>query len=208
MNRLRAFAGFLGVVAVAVAVALVVGVVPDGPVATAESAVASVDTGAYLFGLAAVAVLSGAWFSRRRPAPRPRTDAEARFESLRDAPPEAATGSSAPRPGGRFDGLLAEATDGRSEGSMRAVRDRLRALAAETYADVRNAPADEARRAVESGEWTDDRLAAATVADGDDASYPFGSRLRLWLDPARERRRRAERTLDAVRELRETGGGE
>ncbi|MFC6823416.1 DUF7269 family protein [Halopelagius fulvigenes] len=208
MNRLRGFAGLLGVAAVAVAGAFVAGVVPDGAFAPVESAVSSVDTGTYLLVLATVAVLSGAWFSRRRPAPLPRTDAEARFESLRDAPPEAATGSTAPRPGGRFDGLLAAATDGRSEGSMRAVRDRLRTLAAETYADVRNATVAEATRAVESGEWTDDELAAATAAEGDGASYPFVSRLRLWLDPARERRRRVERTLDAVRELRETGGGE
>jgi hypothetical protein len=77
------------------------------------------------------------------------------------------------------------------------VRSDLAELAADAYADTENVSPATARRAVRRGEWTGDTLASGVLA-GDVSRW---ARLRLWLVPERERRRRVERTVRAIRRL-------
>lgn len=69
--------------------------------------------------------------------------------------------------------------------------------AGETYAREAGVTDAEAAAAVRRGAWTDDGLAAAVTGD----RRPPAARLRLWLAPVRERRRRVERTVTAIEGL-------
>jgi hypothetical protein len=80
------------------------------------------------------------------------------------------------------------------------LRSRLAATAAAAYAEAESADRERARRAVETGSWTDDPVAAAVLA-ADGPTPPVAARLRLWLAPGRERRRRIERTVRAIERL-------
>lgn len=75
------------------------------------------------------------------------------------------------------------------------IGDRLRSR---VVAVERLAGADEATACerVSAGNWTEDRLAASVVSS--ELSVPVSARLRAWLDPDTERRRRLRRTLDAL----------
>ncbi|MFC4436553.1 MULTISPECIES: DUF7269 family protein [Natrialbaceae] len=78
------------------------------------------------------------------------------------------------------------------EGAVRVIRTR-RGLAAET-----------ARERVRSGEWTDDPVAAAFLAE--DRLHPLPERLRGAVDPGTAYYRRVRRTLDAIERIEEIGG--
>ncbi|WP_135820371.1 DUF7269 family protein [Halostella litorea] len=77
----------------------------------------------------------------------------------------------------------------------------------------RSRPDADAEALVAAGTWTDDRVAAGFLGDERATAWTFGERLRLWLAPERETRRRAARTVDALRreldrhERRWHGGG-
>ena len=83
------------------------------------------------------------------------------------------------------------------------IRETLRATAVETLVQRSGVDRQSARAAVREGTWTDDRLAVALVGP---AQFPLRSRLRAWLDPAGERRRRVERTVAAIERLQVAGG--
>lgn len=51
---------------------------------------------------------------------------------------------------------------------------------------------------IRSGDWTDDRIAAAFLASNGNVSVPRWRRIYAWLFPARSFERRLERTLDAI----------
>jgi len=80
------------------------------------------------------------------------------------------------------------------------VRGRLRATAVETVHRAAREPADraDAERAVRRGEWTDDPVAAAFLADEDGPDQPPSARLRGWFSPARAFKRRVDRTVVAI----------
>jgi hypothetical protein len=52
---------------------------------------------------------------------------------------------------------------------------------------------------VATGTWTDDRVVAAFLGDERSPEWTFGERLKAWLAPERETKRRARRTVDALR---------
>lgn len=82
-------------------------------------------------------------------------------------------------------------------------RDRLRDAAADAYSMETEVDRDTARQAVRSGAWTDDRVAAWFLADEDERPrLPLSLWLRTRLLPARTYRSVADRTADAVGDLR------
>ncbi|WP_226011156.1 DUF7269 family protein [Halomicrobium salinisoli] len=121
------------------------------------------------------------------------------FDEAVAAPPEDATARLGRAVAGDLDELVDAAADG-DRGAVEAVRQRLHRVAATAHARAAGVDRDEARDAVREGRWTDDRTAAAFLADGD-PDHPVWSRLLLWLDPGRERRRRIERTVAATERL-------
>jgi len=71
--------------------------------------------------------------------------------------------------------------------------------AEETYATATGCDPATAERAVATGEWTDDRVAAAFLAtDRDAPEFTLTERAAAWLGPQRTLERRLARTLDAI----------
>jgi hypothetical protein len=112
----------------------------------------------------------------------------------------------APRLGTAFDTTLERATDldaarDRRVSTREDLRETLFDLAVDTYAGAAACPPETAERVVETGAWTDDRRAAATLSDDDGPDLP----LWLWLiDLFRGEsafRRRVRHTLRAIDEL-------
>lgn len=81
------------------------------------------------------------------------------------------------------------------------VRDRLRETATAAYSHADGCSPAAAARAIDRGEWTDDRRAAAFLTDEGGPTHSLWSRLSLWLDPETERRRRIEHAVDATAAL-------
>lgn len=77
-------------------------------------------------------------------------------------------------------------------------RETIRTTAVETLVQQTGITRQDARTAVSEGTWADDRLAVALVGS---PPFPLLSRIRAWLDPVAERRRRARRTIEAIERL-------
>lgn len=202
--RLRVFGG-LGALATlaAVAVALRPDLVETLP--QAVSVVESQPPERLLLGLGLVVGALAVWTSRGgSPVDDPPERPAARFARVGD-PPEAASAADRALTGASFDGQVAVACSG-DDSALRAVRDTLADTAASALARTEDRDSEQARRAVETGAWTDDPLAAAFLADDGGPDFPVTARLRAWLDPETERRRRVERTVEAIRESAETEG--
>lgn len=205
LSRWQQVVGALAVGALVATVALVArpelaAALPSGP-ALVEAA-ANIDAtilGALAAGGLGLLLLLLVGFTRSAGT----TDADDRFARLRERPPEAVTADEATRTGARFDRALDRAERGERKG-IEETRDRLATLAARVHAAETDASVTAGREAVAAGEWTDDRTAAAFLG-GPELTYSVWARLRLWLDPETERRRRVAATLTAVRER--VGGG-
>lgn len=126
----------------------------------------------------------------------------ARFARAGD-PPEAVSAADRARTGGSFDARVAAACSG-DDRALRTVRETLADTAAGALARADDRELDLARRAVEAGAWTDDRIAAAFLAGDEGPDFPLQARLRAWLDPGAERRRRVERAVEAVEDALES----
>lgn len=76
----------------------------------------------------------------------------------------------------------------------------LATTAADTYAMSVGCDTEQANRAIESGQWTDDRVAAAFLATDLDSEVSFTAweRLNAWLAPERVFRARVQRVLAEV----------
>ncbi|MBV0900243.1 DUF7269 family protein [Haloarcula salina] len=124
------------------------------------------------------------------------------FDAAIDYPPEAVTATESALVAAEVDAAIGDAVAGDDE-AMDAVTRRLTEAATTAHAVGAGVPRESARRAVRSGAWTEDAVAAALL----DPSEPHSllARLRLWLDPESERRRRIRRTVDAIER---TSGGE
>jgi len=190
MSQLRRAVGVVGLLGSVLALALVVSpaVASVRPVELAAAALPTDRPDLLVAGIGLVVGLAATMFSRLGsddlPAP------------LVTTPPESAQ-SSTPTTGRGFDAAL-ERADSESQ-----VRDSLRATAVESLVQQSGFDRQRARTAIREGSWTDDRLAAALVGT---VAFPLVSRLRAWLDPIAEHRRRVERTIDAIERLHEEGG--
>lgn len=80
--------------------------------------------------------------------------------------------------------------------------DELGVTARDTYATAVSCDLETAERAVETGTWTNDRVAAAFLAQDLDASPTFTTweRIAAWLAPQRTFEARINRTVDAIEE--------
>lgn len=82
------------------------------------------------------------------------------------------------------------------------VFDELTRTARDVYATRTGCDEDRAFRAVNEGDWTDDRVAAAFLAAAQESQVTFTTRERLvaWVTPQRTFEARLERVLDALEE--------
>lgn len=125
---------------------------------------------------------------------------EGPFDRAQRAPPEQPTTDTARQMAAGIDARIEAATQTDGDGETVAdLREPLAATATAVYAARTDSSPATAKAAVEAGEWTDDEAAAAFLA-GETVPSP-GARLRLWLAPERERRRRIERTVTAIERL-------
>lgn len=126
------------------------------------------------------------------------------FDRAQQVPPEQPTTDRARQMAAEIDATIDGATRADRDGEGEAVAD-LRESLVETatvvYAATTDSTPATAKAAVEAGEWTDDKAAAAFLA-GETMPLP-GARLRLWLTPERERRRRIRRTVTAIEQLQD-----
>jgi hypothetical protein len=203
----RSLLGLLGAVlaaAGAVAVFLPDTVRSVGPVRRAVEAVGGVEpTGAVLLAsgvtglyLAVAARSGGETLSPGDPADR-------RFATAAEAPPEAVTADRRRLAGADLDAVVDRASEV-GGAALQEIHGTLARTATDVYAEYAGLDREQARKAVDTGAWTDDPVAAAFLAGEDGPEPGLGARVRLWLVPERERARRVERTVQAVERL----GGE
>ena len=115
-------------------------------------------------------------------------------------PPLSAPAADEPVVGGDLDGDVEATVEAAAAGADRdEARPELRSLAVDALVHVDGCDRTTARRRVEAGEWTDDPVAAAYLADGSTES--LRRRLAARLRPRRTIRRRVDRTVAAVEAL-------
>lgn len=202
----RAAVAVVGLGAVCFAAALVVaphrvdGVLPVGALAGALP-LSAAWLRAVVFGLVgATCVLWVAWSAgpdrTRELEDTPLSPPDADFRALREAPPEAADAGRTV--GERFDRRLERTATAATRGrDADEVRSEVRSLAVDVVAAVEGCSEAAARDRVDAGEWVDDEVAAAYVADRE-ASLPLYRRLHAWLRPYRTTVDRVERSVAAV----------
>lgn len=187
--------------------------VPDllldtGPVEVALGTISGIDptTLSMWTVIAVLAVLAVVSWSPTGSGQRPGHGAESAFDRALTEAPEAVTDDHRQVVATDIDADLAQAIiDG--GGQFVAVREALFQTVVSVYAEYESVdPETRSQAAVAGGEWTDDRTAAAFLAEADGPTPTLLARVRLWLTPERERRRRVDRTLEAIRRLREATG--
>jgi hypothetical protein len=133
----------------------------------------------------------------------PKNGPAARFAEVGD-PPEAVSAADRTRTGASLDARIEAACAGDEE-ALDSVRSTLAETAASAHAHAADRRPEEASRAVETGAWTDDSIAAAFLAGEAGPGFSLLARLRAWLDPEAERRRRVERAVEAVSGVLDAG---
>jgi len=154
-------------------------------------------------GLVALAALAVVSWSPTGSGYVPGAEAETAFERALDTPPETVTDDRRRVVAAEVDADLTRAV---ADGGERfaEVRESLFRTAVRAYAEYERVdPETRSYAAVAGGEWTDDQTAVAFLAEDDGPRPTLRSRARLWLTPERERRRRIDRTLTAIRRLGE-----
>ncbi|QPV62075.1 hypothetical protein I7X12_15170 [Halosimplex litoreum] len=211
-GTVRAALGGLGVLATllgALAVAAPAAVAETAPLSTLVSAAASVGPrDLFVAGSAALglSLLRAAVTSRESRLVSGSAAESRRFAAVVADEPETATAPDGTLAANEFAEAIERAVDG-DDRALETVDERLRRLAVARL--VREGmDCESADRAVAAGTWTDDRTAAAFLSEEDGPVATLRSRLRLWLDPARERERRIRRTVAALDEVAESAADE
>lgn len=202
--------GATGAVATALGIGLLVApsfVTGIGPLDGLVEAVAAADP--TLLMLAAGLTVGGyvVLAARSRPTPETaptRTDAERRFRTAGDSPPEAVTAGRRTVAAEPLDNGIEAAVEGGGE-DLAAVRRELATVAAETYAMTTGSDVETGTEAVANGTWTDDQVAAMFLSERRRPRPTARARIALWLRPHRERRQRIERTIAAIERLEVRG---
>jgi hypothetical protein len=191
MGRAETVLGVFGVLVTALGVGLLFapGLLGTGPVADLTGAVAEAGSTQLLLVLGfltAVLVGVAVWPGSKSAGP---TKTE-RFA-------EAGNRQTAPDGGGNLVGPDVETAIREGGDEWRRLRATLVDTATSAYAQHEGVSRSTAAAAIEQGRWTDDALAAGVV----EGEPPHRARLRMWLVPGRERRRRIERTTTAIERL-------
>lgn len=142
---------------------------------------------------------------RSKPSPdkiAARTDAENRFETAGDRPPEQVTAGKQTTAGAELDTEIDAAIE-RGDASMETVQEEIATVATNVYMSVTDESAETARRAIEQGSWTTDPVAGAFLSGASGPTPTVRSRIALWLRPQQERERRIRRTISAIQRLEE-----
>lgn len=208
MRRRDLLYGAVGTVATAIAIGLVL--VPEfveslGPVGQFVETIAAGDSKILLLvtGLAVTSYVM--WLARSRPRSATtgtRTAAQRRFERVGTSPPEAVTAAERAVAASSVDGSFEAAVEN-GGAALHDARAQLATAAAGAYAVTTGQSREAAREAVARGSWTDDPVAAKFLASGEGRQPPVSTRIRLWLRPRQERRRRIEATVAAIERLEE-----
>lgn len=202
MRPKTALFGALGAFAVAFGVGLLF--VPDlllalGPVDASVSVAAQLDTTVVALLAGGILVVSLATLSRTPTDVDPtdtQSSADPRFEHASTVPPEETTQTTAVTAAGIENDVRDAATNGGD--AYHEVLVLLYETAASAHAERTGVAIQDAKAAVDGGTWTADPVAAVTLAGADGPTPPLTMRLRLWLVPTRERRRRIERSVAAI----------
>lgn len=184
--------GVFGVLVTALGVGLLFapGLLGTGPVANLTGIVAEAGSTQLLLVLGfltAVLVGVAAWPGSKSAGPT-KTERFAEAGNRQTAPDGGA---------GNLVGADVETAIREGGGDWRRLRATLADTAMSAYAQHEGVPRSTAAAAIEQGRWTDDALAAGVVG----GEPPRRARLRMWLAPGRERRRRIERTTTAIERL-------
>jgi len=191
MSRIRTLVGAVGLLSAAVAFGLVVApgsFVSIRPVAALTATLPAGKQELLLLGLGTAAGVSAVTVAYS-------VSSDGQAGSLVDRPPETVNARTPSRPGRAFDRRLAGETN-----SMADVRAPLRETAVETLVRRKGLDPTDAKEMIDRGTWTDDRVAAAFLGT---PTQSVGARLRRWLDPDGERRRRVERTIEAIERVKQ-----
>lgn len=175
------------------------------PAEAASRTVSAVDprTVALWTGLVVLAALAVVAWSPTASGYVPGAETETAFERALDTRPETVTDDRRRVVAAEVDADLARAVVDGGE-HFAEVRETLFRTAVRVYAEYERVDAEtRSHAAVAGGEWTEDRTAAAFLAEDDGPTPTLLARARLWLTPERERRRRVDRTLAAIGRLRE-----
>ncbi|MEF8777296.1 MAG: hypothetical protein V5A36_00140 [Natronomonas sp.] len=118
------------------------------------------------------------------------------FRTLRENPPENTAAGAVV--GKQFDKAVVTAANNASNGDESdPIRENVRSLAVSVVAHTEGCSESEAEAIVETGEWTDDAVAAAYVTDSE-AELSLRHRIFAWLRPSRTKRGRVERAIRAI----------
>jgi len=204
MRRRVALFGTVGVLATAFGLGLLV--VPSlfrgiGPFDQFIASVGAVDPRSIMLVAGLVAGLYVIVTARSQPeSPSQPSDADQQFEAAISDPPESVTADRSRIAATEIDDEISVAvTVGGTP--LQEVRSFLRTTAARTYADVADISQTVALQRIERGEWTDDATATTFLAGPAGPKPTVLARLRLWVMPERERRRRIERSIGAIEQL-------
>lgn len=201
MNWGRVAFGGAGAAATALGLALlaVPGIVAVGPVAWLLGAVETVGAESVLLA-AGLGVLVSLGFALRTPSSTTPDAPTRRFDRAVEQPPGTVRAGANRIAAANLDEGIEAGIDRGGE-PLAVLRERLRTTAASVYGEVTNTPPEQARAAVDRGEWCSDPVAAAFLSGSGGPTQPPIAKLRLLLFPPRERTRRIERTITAIEEL-------
>ncbi|MCD2201015.1 hypothetical protein LPA44_14095 [Halobacterium sp. KA-4] len=134
--------------------------------------------------------LLGAWAGGTTPTRNPASTS--RYANAQELPPERVIDDDRTSVNDIVDTELdaTELTEAEATAARHLLRDTTQAMVATTSETPEDVLAE--------GAWTDTHLAAAFLSDVDDVEQTVWSRLRLWLDPERERARRVRVTAREV----------
>lgn len=208
MRRRVAVFGTLGALATLLAVGFVLApaaLLAFGPVAVAVDVLSGADPKLVMLAATVVVGLYGAVAARSSTGERtvtPVSAAEERFDRAVTTPPEAVTADQRALTAADIDADVERAIESGGE-PLEAVREALSDLVVEAYVRRYQVRRVQARDVVATGDWTEHGTAAVFLGGEQGPEPSLLARVRLWLTPERERKRRIEHTLAALTTLAE-----
>ncbi|WP_121821810.1 DUF7269 family protein [Halostella salina] len=191
LGRVVGVAVGLATLAAGIAFVYAPGLLPSALRAAAREATASTNSTQLAAGVAAVGLLAVLWSVRS-------SDEPGATEPIVSTPPEEPTTDTAVA-GDAFEDAVERVGERELSAWDRGPDPSATLRETALVVLARSRPDADAEALVAAGTWTDDRVAAGFLGDDRATAWTLDERLRRWLAPERETRRRAERTVDALR---------